>query len=182
MSLHLLLTFASEDVVFCRQARCGGSERTMTSINRSEAYAAVDLQRRDMQKLELLTTQMVEQFNTSKMHSLFAENLHTSFVAVAETIGGQWRNSNANEQAAKVRMLSSLNPTWSVNTWNVSSSFDCKTGLATVLLSATLTGFMGDFAREQVHQLKWKQQKGVWKAVEYHLLNGGGQLTTFFSL
>ena len=74
---------------------------------------------------------------------------------------------------AKVWEFAHLAPDFRVDAWNASSDVDETKGLATVIVTSKMSGYFEDLACERVTQIKFRRRRGVWRAVEVHLLSGG---------
>lgn len=81
--------------------------------------------------------------------------------------------SGPREHVASVWEFAHLARDFRVDAWNASSDVDESKGLATVIVSSKLSGYFEDLACERVTQIRFRRRRGIWRAVEVHMLSGG---------
>lgn len=74
---------------------------------------------------------------------------------------------------AQIWEFANLAPDFRVDAYNATSDIDELKGTATVMVTSRLSGYFDDLACERISQFKWRRRRGVWRAVELHLLSGG---------
>lgn len=126
--------------------------------------------------LEDLAIGIMEASNEDKIDPIIAERTTASLIFNADF----YRKTNTEfktdprEHVAKVWEFAHLAQDFRVDAWNASSDVDEIKGLATVIVSSKMSGYFEDLACERVTQIKFRRRRGVWRAVELHLLSGGG--------
>lgn len=127
------------------------------------------------QTLEDLSIGIMEASNGGKLDPIIAERTMASLIFNTDLYRKEHTKFKLDprEHVAKVWEFANLAPDFRVDAYNASSEIDEVKGLATVLVTSRLSGYFDDLACERVSQFKWRRRRGVWRAVELHLLSGG---------
>lgn len=126
--------------------------------------------------LEDLSIGIMEASNGDTLDPIIAERTMASLIFNTDL----YRKENTQfkidprQHVAKVWEFANLAPDFRVDAYNASSDVDEVKGVATVLVTSKLSGYFEDLACERVSQFKWRRRRGIWRAVELHLLSGGG--------
>ena len=125
--------------------------------------------------LEDLAIGIMEASNGDTLDPIIAERTNSSLIFNTEL----YRKTNTEfkfgprEHVARVWEFAHLAQDFRVDAWNATSDVDEIKGLATVIVSSKMSGYFEDLACERVTQIKFRRRRGVWNAVELHLLSGG---------
>ena len=128
--------------------------------------------------LENLSMQFVEASNGNYLDPTVKDRLNAISIlnneVQTDNPKGGYKN-NPRAHVAKLWEFAMLNPEWRVDARNISSTIDEAKGIGFVFVVSTLTGYFADLACERVCRIKWRRRRGIWRAVEIHILRGGGQ-------
>jgi hypothetical protein len=125
--------------------------------------------------LEDLAIGIMEASNGDTLDPIIAERTKASLIFNTDL----YRKDNTQfkvdprEHVANVWGFAHLAQDFRVDAWNASSDVDETKGLATVIVTSKMSGYFEDLACERVTQIKFRRRRGVWRAVEIHLLSGG---------
>jgi hypothetical protein len=125
--------------------------------------------------LEDLSIGIMEASNADTLDPIIAERTMASLIFNTDIYRKEYTQFKIDprEHVAKIWEFANLAPDFRVDAYNASSDIDEVKGLGTVLVTSRLSGYFDDLACERVSQFKWRRRRGVWRAVELHLLSGG---------